>query len=254
MRTSLILVAFALITSSCIGTDFSDSLDGSWQLEAGTLEGEAITTIESHPVTMTLGNGEISGTAACNGFGGEYEVSGSTFSISGGLAVTEMACHPPAVMESERMFLLALTTVDEVLLTNMGLLLRGADTELGFSAIEPAPASELTGTVWVLEGLGDGEAVSSMAAGSDRATLELFTDGSFIGSTGCRTISGTYLVTGAEVQFTNFRADGDCEDDLSAQDRHVISALEGGIRVEIEGDRMTTSASRDEGLVYRADG
>ena len=41
--------------------------------------------------------------------------------------------------------------------------------------------------------------------------------------------------------------------ELVEQDSRVISVLEGGFRIEIEGDRMTTWVAGDEGLIYRAD-
>ena len=61
-------------------------------------------------------------------------------------------------------------------------------------------------------------------------------------------------MNGAEVQFTDLAASGECGEALAAQDNHVISALEGGFRVEIDGDQLTTRVSGDEGLVYRAEG
>ena len=87
----------------------------------------------------------------------------------------------------------------------------------------------------------------------ERATLELFTDGSFIGSTGCRDISGSYVISGPNVQFTNWGAHGECPSEFAQQDSRVISALEAGFRVEIEEDQMTTWVAGDEGLIYRAD-
>lgn len=252
MKRTTILSVIALVIAACLGSDFADSLQGPWQLESGVLAGEPITIVSSHPITMTLGDGEIGGTAACNSYGGEYRLSGSEFSIEGGVSVTEMACMPPEAMESEGTYLDALAGVETVELGNEELILRGADTELRFVPLPRVPTADLTGTVWVLDGLIQGDTVTSPVTGTEPATLELFTDGSLIGSTGCRTISGTYEVIGAEVQFTNWGADGECGDELSSQDSRVISALEGGFRVEIDGNRMTTWVAGDEGLLYRA--
>lgn len=253
MRRLALLLVLAMTIAACGGTELSGSVEGAWQLQSGTHNGEPIPIVDSHPITMTLESGQIGGTAACNGYGGEYQLSGSEFSIEGGFAVTEMACAPEEVMESEQRFLDALAEVGSVELQNGSLVLSGSSTELIFTLLPPVPTSELTGTVWVLDGLIQGDAVSS-PVGDERATLELFTDGSFIGSTGCRTISGTYQITGAEVQFTNWGADGECPEDLQEQDSRVISALEGGFRVAIEGSRMTTWVAGDEGLIYRAEG
>ncbi len=251
MKRFALLLALGMAIAACGGSELSGSVEGAWQLESGTHDGEPIPIVASHPITMTLESGQIGGTAACNGYGGEYQLSGNVFSITGGLAVTEMACQPDEVMESERRFLEALAEVGSVELQDETLVLSAGATGLIFTPLPPVPTAELTGTVWVLDGLIQGDAVSSPVAG-ERATLELFTDGSFIGSTGCRTISGTYQITGAEVQFTDWGADGECTEELREQDGRVISALEGGFRVEIEGDRMTTWVAGDEGLVYRA--
>jgi heat shock protein HslJ len=257
MRATLfntfLAVLMALTATACLGSDFTDSVEGSWELRSGTRNGEPLPVIDSHPITMTLEAGEIGGTAACNSYGGQYAISGSEFRIEGGLAATEMACFPADVMESERQFLDALTSIDEVELTNDGLVLRGPDTELSFERLDPVPTSDLIGTVWILDGLAQGDTVTSPMASAAPATLELFDDGTFVGSTGCRDISGSYQVNGAEVQFTDWGAVGECSAELEEQDSRVISGLEGGFRVEIEGDRMTTWVAGDEGLIYRAE-
>ncbi len=253
MHKTLMTVLIALTATACLGSDFTDSVEGSWELESGMRNGQPFPIVDSHPITMNLQDGEIGGTAACNNYGGQFTISGNAFSIDDGLAVTEMACRPAAVMESEEQFLAALTSVDEVELTNQGLVLSGADTELLFHRLEPVPTSDLVDTVWVLDGLVSGDTITSPMAPADPATLQLFQDGTFVGSTGCREISGSYQVAGMEVQFTTWGAEGECSTQLQEQDKRVISGLEGGFRVEIERNRMTTWVAGDEGLLYRAD-
>ena len=154
-------------------------------------------------------------------------------------------------MASESAYLAALARVTE---SGAGeqLVLTGDGVELVFKPLAPVPEADLLNTVWVLESLTQGDAVSSAVADT-RATLELFSDGSFIGSTGCRTIAGSYQISGAEGVFTSWGADGECPADLAEQDGRVISALEGGFRVEIENGRMTTWVAGADGLVYRAE-
>ena len=245
------LLGLALAACSPSSGEIQGSFQGgSWQLEAGTFDGDPIPMVPTHPITVSFDGDQIFGTAACNGYGGTYQISDDVFEITD-LAVTEMACGPDEVMESERAFLEALLNVDAAEVADGKLVMTGSRTEMVFGELEPAPTAELTGTVWVLNSLIQGNTVSSVSG--ERATLEFFTDGSLIGSTGCRTIVGTYQTSGAEVVFTNFSAEGDCPAELASQDSRVISALEGGFRVEIEGDRMTTWVAGDEGLIYRAD-
>ena len=84
-------------------------------------------------------------------------------------------------------------------------------------------------------------------------TLRLSADGTFTGSTGCREISGEYLLTGDTVQFTSFGAQGDRGADVKWQDGQVITVLEGGFTATIDGGRLTVTGSGGEALCYRAD-
>ena len=249
MKRIALLLTLALMAAACAVVSDGSDIEGAWQLESGTFDDEPIPIVDSHPITMTLDGDQISGTAACNGYGGRYQISEGLFSITE-FAMTEMACMPNNVMASESVFTTALFNVESVEVVDGNLVLTGSRTEMTFTELEPVPTAELTGTVWVLDGLIQGDVVSSVAG--ERATLELFTDGSFIGSTGCRTIAGSYQVSGAEVVFTHFTAEGECPADLAEQDSRVISALEGGFRVEIDGNTMTTWVAGDEGLVYQA--
>lgn len=248
MRRFAIFALLGLALVAC--SPSSDEIQGSWQLETGTLDGDPIPTVPSHPITVTLDGDQISGTAACNGYGGTYQIDDGVFQITG-IAVTEMACMPVEAMESERAFLEALLNVDGTAVADGKLVMTGSRAEMVFGQLEPVPTAELTGTVWVLDGLIQGDTVSSVSG--ERATLEFFTDGSLIGSTGCRTLVGSYQTSGAEVSFTKFSANGDCPAELVEQDSRVISSLEGGFRVEIENDRMTIWVAGGEGLIYRAD-
>jgi heat shock protein HslJ len=249
-RLALLAVVMAM-TTACLGSDFASTPDGSWELESGQFEFNPIPMVASHPITIVFDGDQLNGTAACNGYGGRWQLSDDDEFEIADLAWTEMACAPPEVMDSEAAFLSALMSVDRFDISNGKLVLTGTSSKLTFKKLESVPTAELLGTVWVLDGLIEGESVSTVAG--ERATLELFTDGSFIGSTGCRTISGAYVISGSEVVFTTLTADGECPTELADQDSKVISALEGGFRVDINGDRMTTWNSGDEGLAYQGD-
>lgn len=247
IRRFALLAVVAMTVTACLGNDFEDSLEGSWQLVSGEVAGTPIPIVKTHPITLTIAEDAVGGTASCNGYGAEID---RPFRVTG-ISSTEMACSPPETMVAEGLYLQGLGEVDNIGLGSPNLTLTGPTVTLEFEPLAPVPTADLLGTVWVLDGLVQGDAVSSVSG--ERATLELFTDGSFIGSTGCRDLSGSYVVTGPEVQFTNFGANGDCTAQLATQDSRVISALEGGFRVEIVGNQMTTWVAGDEGLIYRAD-
>lgn len=134
MKRLLLALIPVLVATACLGSDFADSIQGSWILESGTLDGDLIELAASHPVTLELGEDSIGGTAACNGYQGNYRVSGSEFEIVEGLAVTEMACIPEEIMTTERRYLDALMAANRVSLDDGKLVLSGAGSELFYRA------------------------------------------------------------------------------------------------------------------------
>ena len=156
-------------------------------------------------------------------------------------------------MESERSYLNALLGVDTLATSSDQMTLTGEGVELVFVPAPPATVGDLTGTVWVLTRLIQGETVSNAAG--DRATLELFSDQSILGSTGCRSLHGSYSVSGAEVLVTELAANGECPADLRDQDSHVLSVLGDGFRAALTGPvELILTSTGGQGLVYRYQG
>lgn len=85
-----------------------------------------------------------------------------------------------------------------------------------------------------------------------QATLEFRADGTLSGSTGCRKLTGTYVVKGDEILATELAAEGRCPKDLADQDAHVVTVLGDGFTVAIEGDQLTLMSMGNLGLVYRS--
>ena len=138
MKRIALLTVFTVLAAACLGSDFADSVEGSWQMTSGTVNGDQIPILDSHPITITFeASGVVAGTASCNGYGGSYQLSGSDISITG-LAMTEMACFPEETMEAEGLFADALTRVDTVAIDN-GLTLTGEEVQLVFEALETDP-------------------------------------------------------------------------------------------------------------------
>ena len=129
-----LLTALGLIGTACLGSDFADSVEGSWQMISGTVDRKETPILESHPITIEFEAGEVSGTASCNGYGGRYELNGSTVTF-GDLAMTEMACSPQEAMEAEAMFADAIIRIDTISLDEQ-LTLTGNGVEMVFEAPE----------------------------------------------------------------------------------------------------------------------
>jgi len=217
--------------------------DGVWELTSGSR------LVPGWPITLTIDGADAGGRAACNGYFGSVQIDGSALVFSA-LGATDMGCEPD-VMAAESGFFRSLGGVDQWAIASGRLLLSGPDVSLTFDPVPEVPTAELVGTTWTLEGLVSGEAVRSPDAGTT-ATLRLDADGTLVGGTGCRDLSGRWIEAGGEVVFTDFAAEGECPGQHADQDGFVVTVLGDGFRAEIEGDRLTVTSVGGEGLQYRA--
>ena len=261
-RTFAVFVVFALAAVAC-GSDEAvqtrssgerdaagESLDGDWVLVSGTVDGSALALDEDYRITMSIDGSEIGGTAACNSYGGSVSIDDGTFSI-GEVSQTERGCEP-AIMELESAFLQGLFKANSAVRSADTASITGEGVDYTFEVVAPVPVADLVGTTWVLDTLISGITASSTVSSAEPATLVLVAEGTFTGGTGCRTISGDYVISGDVVQFTSFGADGECGVDVADQDGQVVSVLGDGFTVEIDGDRLTATAAGGEGLSYKA--
>jgi heat shock protein HslJ len=80
----------------------------------------------------------------------------------------------------------------------------------------------------------------------------MFSDGSLLGSTGCRSLSGDYVLTGTAVSVSGLEADGACPSELTDQDALVVTVLSNGFTAEVQGNTMILTSTGGMGLVYLA--
>jgi heat shock protein HslJ len=198
-------------------------------------------------ITLLLEDGTAGGVAACNSYGGSFTADDG-FIQFGLMSQTEMACPEPA-MSAEQIFLRGLSAVDSYTVADDRLTLTGTDVTLVFEAIPPIETAPLFDQRWVLESLILGDAVSSVQGDG---FLLLTEGGTFSGSTGCRSIHGVFIVVADEVVPTEFGANGNCPPDLTQQDSHFITVLEGGFTALVEEDRLTLMDPEGTGLQFRA--
>lgn len=138
-RRIALFTVIALVVVAC-GTQpannpgaHRDPSVGHWLLDSGTDDGEDLPILDSNPITMTLNGSRVMGTAACNSYGGGYTLTADgAFSITDGIAVTEMWCGDEDVMNSEFAYLTALQKVARLEVTGTGLVLTGNGAELRF--------------------------------------------------------------------------------------------------------------------------
>lgn len=234
----------------------SSSPDGSWVLVSGAAGGTPVTLIDGWDVTIDFDGPQIGGTAACNGYGGTARIDDGAISI-GELSQTEMGCQTD-VMSLEQQFLASLATVTAITVDDDRLTLAGAGDEWLFERLAPVPTADILGTTLILDTVIDGETATNSPLMSS-ATLELRADGTLTGSTGCRQLTGEWVETGAEILFTTFSAIDDpaagaCAPESEALDSTIVSVLGDGFGVEIDGNRITLTASGNQGLSYLAEG
>jgi heat shock protein HslJ len=244
-----LILMFLLAGCSLLTNGASASLDGDWRLQAGTNQGQQVPLVAGSPINLRIDGTQAGGTAACNHYGGKVHVSGNNVSFSE-LFQTEMACIDDRIMASEAAYMTALQKVTTAERSGNALTLSGPGVELKFVLVPPVANASLIGTVWMLESLISGDAVSSTVG--ERATLQFNADGTFSASTGCRDVTGSYSISGNEVQATLDPYDTiGCEEGLGDQDNHVLRVISEGFSATIQGESLTLTAG-GEGLGYRA--
>jgi heat shock protein HslJ len=257
-RATIALLALAGLLAAC-GASQSDPSDpeasdggviGDWVLTGGSIDGDDAPVLPDHRITMTITGSTIGGSAGCNSYGGEITMGADGLHVDN-LLQTEMACEEPA-MAAEAAYMAALVRVREIVRDGEELVARGDGVELRFAALPPPPTAELVGTTWVLDTMLVGDVAASPMG--EPATLELSEDGTFTGSTGCRTFSGEWIEQGDQIQAPSWSMDQTtCPAELSTQDDHVVSVIGDGFIPTIEGDLLTLLDPGGIGMVYRAE-
>lgn len=137
------LAAAVLLLAACGGdaSPTAERPDGDWLLVEGTGPDGEIPIIESHPITLSIEDNEIGGTAACNSYGGTAVVDREQLTVRE-LMQTEMACEGAGVMDAEAAYLDALLTVHSHVRDGDHLELLAEDTRLVFEPRDVEPADD----------------------------------------------------------------------------------------------------------------
>ncbi|MGB7980212.1 MAG: META domain-containing protein [Candidatus Nanopelagicales bacterium] len=250
MRASSIMLIAAVVAALAACAEPGDTaatspasatLAGDWVLAEG------IDVVDGYPVTLSIDGTTAGGRSACNSYGARVVLDGSAVRFDQ-VSSTDMGCDP-AVMDVEAAYVDALVQVRSWSIASGQLQLDGP-TPLVFDPRPAVPTEALVDTTWTLESLVSGDTVQSVHG--QPATLVLLSDGTLTAGTGCRTLSGRWVQSGAEVFLPELAADGDCPADLAGQDNHVVSVLGDGFTAQVDGNVLTVTSMGDKGLVYRA--
>lgn len=257
--------AAATTVESADGTEGSTSVstspEGPGPIDAADLDGRTFIAteavghelVEGSEVRLQFGPDGVSGTGGCNQLvAAPWSLEDDVLVVSGPMAMTEMACDPPALMEQDAWLADLLTGRPTVALDGDTLTLTSGDTVLTLTDREVAdPDRELEGTAWELESLVTADAVSSVPTGVTTPTLTI-ADGRLQVHLGCNRGNAEVTVGDGTLEIgplaTTRMA---CPGDGDQVEQHLGQVLTGTVEYSIEADQLTLT-NGDVGAVYRA--
>ena len=239
--TTLALVACANTDagSGSTGTDPAALMGHGWTLDEASMASLVDEVPAGAVVTLVFEDGQASGRAACNSYGGAYDA-GDDGSLSfEGFAVTQMGCEPP-LMTLESAYLDALGSATAFSVDGT-LTVHGDGIDLTFDEEVPPVALPLVGTTWTLTTIASGDAVSSVLNGTD-VTAVFAADATVSGSAGCNRYNGSYTWSGDQLSFSPLASTKmACADDIMAQESAFLASMEQVESFAIDGSQLTLS-------------
>lgn len=245
-------VALAACGAAAEPRSTADDYDGEWTLVEGRGPDGPIDMAADHPITLELGDGRVRGSAGCNGYQGPVEINGSQFHAEG-FSMTEIGCTGK-VMRAEGIYADALSHAIKISRRGPTLRLEGPHVVLRYRFVPPPSPANLIGTPWRLDTIFVGTTSDGSAMSTTPATLQLSSDGSMAGTTGCRSFDAQWSRDGDVVRVNGFKVSGRCSRQDRYQDRSVVDVLDSDFSFAIEGRSLRVSATdKDRGLGYSAE-
>jgi len=206
------------------------------------------TLVPGSVVRVSFQAGRVGATGGCNSMGGPYTIAGDRLTV-GQLTMTEMACAP-ALMDQDQ-WLAGLLDRSTIGLAGDTLTLAKDATRLTLLDREVAdPDRPLVGTRWVVDGLVEGDAISSVPAGVV-ATLTFSADSVEV-ETGCNRGGGAVTLTDRTITFGPFVSTKmACQGGSVEIERILMATLKGEVRYTITAAALVLDAGA-AGLTARA--
>lgn len=221
---------------------------------AVTEDGQPRPLVEGTQIRIEFSeDGRVIANAGCNTMTGEATVDGDRL-MAGQLATTEMGCDPPRhEQDSWLSDLFAANPTyeldgDQLRLTSGATVLELVDRTTA------DPDRPLEDTVWQLDGIVDGDAVSSVP-GETPATLKIVGGNIEIADTGCNGGGGSVEIDADASELTvgpviwTMMA---CGEPSMTIERAFSDVLEGTIAYDIEAGTLTLSHPDGQGLMFEA--
>jgi heat shock protein HslJ len=199
MGSAALLVAVITGCSLLPGMGSSPEVAGHVYLSTSvSVDGIAQPLVEGTQLRISFStDGMLTASAGCNTFGAMYRIDGGVLAISDG-AMTEIGCDPALAAQDDWLFAF-LGSQPLISLDGYELVLEDDATVITLLDREVAePDLPLIGPVWVVTGLVDGDAVSSIPEGVV-ASIVFTEDGLAMVNAGCNSGSGAAEIrTGTE--------------------------------------------------------
>ena len=214
----------------------------------------------SEPIRLTLRDGQITCTAACNHFSGRATWDDGVLRTSA-LGGTEMGC--PGTGQAQDEWMVAFFgSLPELEVDGTDLAVRSDAAEVWFvpedevASGQPGDAEVLAGAEWRLDGIGerDGDSVGMMVVPRDVLATIRFADGTATFRSGCNSGGGRATVSGDTITFGQLDSTVmGCVGAAGEVERSVMRVLQGRSTVSwsISGEelRLVAGDGRHE-LVY----
>ena len=200
----------------------------------------ALTAVPDDAVpTMTLQDGEVSGSAGCNVYFGSYESSDGSLAF-GALASSMMACPEPAgTLESAYLASLAMVagySLEDSTLT----LVDDAGTAL---LVFTMPAKPIVQGAWIVTSYADATGAPVDVGGESDLTAAFLPGGTLTGSTGCNRFAATYAASDGSLEIGPLLTTlASCGDELlDAQATAYLAALAASTGAALVDDGLQLS-------------
>ncbi len=152
--------------------------------------------------------GKVAGTAGCNQYTASYQATLNGLSI-GAPASTKMACSEPAgIMTQETAYLMTMQGASGYSISGNTLTVTdsGGKAILTYSTVPPytMTAAPMTGTMWYLNSYIDAQGNPWTPGAAYPVSLQFSDGGNVTGNSGCNSYSGTYTVSGNNINIGGF--------------------------------------------------
>jgi heat shock protein HslJ len=238
------ICALVLVAGAC-GDDGSTSTTGP------DVWGRTYITAGPPPLRITFTHDRlVNAVAECNYLGGGASIDDGVLLVDR-MGGTEMGCDPDRHAYDEWLVDF-LTSSPTLTLAGATLtLVSGADTLVLVDREVADPDRSLVATVWIVDGIVSGDAVSSLPSGVE-ATMRI-TERRVEGSSGCNSFGADVTIAQGAIQMGSITTtDVACAADVMAVEEAVYATLHGAVAYEIEAASLRLTGPDGHGLMLRA--